>query len=807
MGWSTKAPSGVSWTKGSDTGTIKNNYYNYWGETSFARGKNNTVYVRVVLCAQLYSYEYRLIAPSPEMRARITGWGAGSATDSSVYAAARPAFGATVTVKTLYWTGTAAPNATCSVQISNTSDYSGRATLKAPAYTSKYTVTFNRNGGSGGTASVTAAYGSAMPGITVPTRTGYAFQGYFDSTSGGNRYYNANGTSARTCTLSANTTLYAQWTANSYTVTLDSRGGSGGTETVTATFDAAMPAITVPTRTGYTFGGYYTGTDGTGTQYYSAAGTSANNWGLGEDTTLCALWTANTYTVSFDSMGGSACGSMTATYGSPYGTLPTPERTNYTFTGWFTQAEGGTQVTASTVAAITADQTLYARWTLNAVRITYYGNGAGASGIPAPQDKLIGDTAVISSAVPTRTGYTFLRWNTQPNGSGTDYSGGDTYSTDEPLGLYAQWAAVPTVSEVTAVRCDSTGTTTDTEADTFAVIGFRWATDAAVTGVSYTIRWVNRENAQNAGSTSGTLSGTTGTVEDIVCGAASGGAAAIETAYQYDITITVTDSNGGAGTDTDFVSRAYYVMDFTPGGRGIGLGSPAADGRITTGLPHRADAEERGTRYEQIVNATDAVLLRELDWDGNETLLGSLSAGGEITDGAGNMLSEKAESADTYTKAEVDALILASSCQVGDIFLSTVSTSPAARFGGSWERITGRFLLGTDTTENDPGTYPAGSTGGEAEHTLTADESGQKALTITGGGHSHSVKYRNDLNTATSGSNRRFGPYADASSGSQYSPVGTSSESHTHWVSASDAASAHNNMPPYLAVYVWRRIA
>lgn len=144
---------------------------------------------------------------------------------------------------------------------------------------------------------------------------------------------------------------------------------------------------------------------------------------------------------------------------------------------------------------------------------------------------------------------------------------------------------------------------------------------------------------------------------------------------------------------------------------------------------------------------------------------------------------------------------------IGCIYESTDPTSPAEIFGGSWERITGRFLLGTDTTETDPGIYPAGSTGGEAEHTLTADESGQKALTITGGGHSHSVKYRNDLNTATSGSNRRFGPYADASSGSQYSPVGTSSESHTHWVSASDAASAHNNMPPYLAVYIWKRVA
>ena len=163
-----------------------------------------------------------------------------------------------------------------------------------------------------------------------------------------------------------------------------------------------------------------------------------------------------------------------------------------------------------------------------------------------------------------------------------------------------------------------------------------------------------------------------------------------------------------------------------------------------------------------------------------------------------------------YTEAETDALLALRVARaalldlvypVGAVYMSVNAASPETLFGGEWERIEDTFLLAAG------GTYAPGSTGGEAEHTLTADESGQKALTITGGGHSHSVKYRNDLNTATSGSNRRFGPYADASSGSQYSPVGTSSETHTHSVSASDAASAHNNMPPYLAVYVWKRTA
>ena len=62
--------------------------------------------------------------------------------------------------------------------------------------------------------------------------------------------------SARNCDIAANTTLYANWTANTYTVTFDKQSGTGGSDSVSATYGAAMPAATAPTRTGYTFSGY-----------------------------------------------------------------------------------------------------------------------------------------------------------------------------------------------------------------------------------------------------------------------------------------------------------------------------------------------------------------------------------------------------------------------------------------------------------------------------------------------------------------------------------------------------------------------
>jgi uncharacterized repeat protein (TIGR02543 family) len=84
-----------------------------------------------------------------------------------------------------------------------------------------------------------------------------------------------------------------QWSANTYSVILDQQGGSGGTASVTATYGAAMPAITIPTRANLKFGGYFTGTNGRGTQYYTATGASVRPWDRTSDTTLYALWREN----------------------------------------------------------------------------------------------------------------------------------------------------------------------------------------------------------------------------------------------------------------------------------------------------------------------------------------------------------------------------------------------------------------------------------------------------------------------------------------------------------------------------------
>lgn len=158
----------------------------------------------------------------------------------------------------------------------------------------------------------------------------------------------------------------------------------------------------------------------------------------------------------------------------------------------------------------------------------------------------------------------------------------------------------------------------------------------------------------------------------------------------------------------------------------------------------------------------------------------------------------------------IDALsILDLVYPVGSIYMSVNATDPGTLFGGTWERIQDRFLLAAGST------YAAGGTGGAATVKLTdAQMAHGHSFTqpsVTGGSHNHGIITR--LNTGTSTG------YPIELSGSAKQGVGKHTESdggHTHTVSggavanlsgASSTRTAHNNMPPYLAVYMWERTA
>ena len=247
------------------------------------------------------------------------------------------------------------------------------ATLYAYWTANTYTVTLDDSDATThGTVSVPATYGAAMPNITAPKRTGYTFGGYYtEINGGGSKYYNADGTSAHNWDIASDATLYAYWTANTYTVTLYNQGAIfAGTTSVTATYDAAMPDITVPTEPGYNFNGYYTAANGGGIKYYNANGTSAKNWNIASDATLYAYWTLSTYTVTLDNQGATTAGttSVIAPYAHAMPSITVPTRTGYIFEGYYTAVNGGGtkyyNANGKSVNNwdITSDATLYAYW-------------------------------------------------------------------------------------------------------------------------------------------------------------------------------------------------------------------------------------------------------------------------------------------------------------------------------------------------------------------------------------------------------------------------------------------------------------
>ena len=117
----------------------------------------------------------------------------------------------------------------------------------------EYMITFDRNGGSGGTSSIDVTLNDNMPSVSTPTRTGYTFAGYYTARTGGVQYYDEYGHSVRTFDLGSDTTLYAHWTARSWKVYVQTDGNIDNLTTYTMYYDGSPLTITAADRDGYNF--------------------------------------------------------------------------------------------------------------------------------------------------------------------------------------------------------------------------------------------------------------------------------------------------------------------------------------------------------------------------------------------------------------------------------------------------------------------------------------------------------------------------------------------------------------------------
>ncbi len=313
-----------------------------------------------------------------------------------------------------------------------------------------YQVTYDPQGGNWSvtTRTISLANGDKYPTYVDPTKTGYTFEGWFTAVTGGSEIKGGD-----TATLTSNQTLYAHWTKipdPTYQVTYDPQGGNWSvtTRTIRLSNGDKYPTYADPTKTGYTFEGWYTAVTG-GTQI--AAGTTVS---LTKDITLYAHWTKipdPKYQVTYDPQGGNwsvTTRTISLSNGDKYPTYVDPSKTGYTFEGWFTAVTGGTEIEGGDTATLTSNQTLYAHWTKvpdPMYQVTYNPQGGNWS-VTTRTISLANGDKYPTYADPTKTGYTFEGWYTTVTG-GTQIAAGTTVSLTKDITLYAHWKAVPASQE------------------------------------------------------------------------------------------------------------------------------------------------------------------------------------------------------------------------------------------------------------------------------------------------------------------------------------------------------------------------
>ncbi len=279
-------------------------------------------------------------------------------------------------------------------------------------------------------------------------------------------------------------TLFAKWNARTDIVlTADANGGTipvttgwspaGSTETKTksVTYNQAYGTLPTPTRDGYTFKGWWTGNGisswGDEVKDTTVVTNAANH-------TIYAKWDINNYVLTADANGGTipttdgwtgtgATATKSVTFGESYGALPTPVLEGYSFLGWFTEKDGGTEVNHQNKMSA-ADVTIYAHWEINGYTLTFEGNGTLIDGECADIEFETGETCKkvvtklyneVYGDLPnvTRTGYLFRGWNTQADGNGDTVTKDDIMPANN-VTVYAVWE----IKKVTVVIRNLSGT-------------------------------------------------------------------------------------------------------------------------------------------------------------------------------------------------------------------------------------------------------------------------------------------------------------------------------------------------------------
>lgn len=553
------------------------------------------------------------------------------------------------------------------------------------------------------------------------------------------------------------------------------------------------------------------------------------------------------YTVSYNANGGSgAPAAQTKWYGKSL-TLSTtkPTRTGYSFQGWATSASGSVAYASGASYTGNAALTLYAVWKANTYAVKY--NANGGTGAPGNQTKTYGVALTLSSTKPTRVNYNFLGWATSASAKTAEYSAGGKYTANRATTLYAVWSLAytkPRISNVSVHRYD-TAAAAVSEEGTSVRATFNWACDKTISSIKIGWRLAGTTDAYT--TTTVSASGTSGSVSKVIS------SPAFDLEKSYEIQISVADANNTPSVVLSTISSMAFPIDVRAQGRGLAFGT-VADTNNT--VKNAFDLRQIGNKYCFQPSAFDGekgytllatIVLTQLNVNAPITFVitkrGSICpmtvharfASSSSTldpdlasivyegDNFGVFMVKMAESTwnlyvdntsgwsnpclqDWYTSqsnasrftisfpseqvaslpgtyyratpAKMQSLV-DFIYPVGSVYISWSHVNPGTLFGGTWVRIENTFLWGCD--ENGG----IGTTGGEKTHTLTTAEMPSHTHGAVYSGNATGTKNLPWLSTGVLGTGDKLA----------YSTIATG------------GGSAHNNMPPYVQVSIWRRTA
>ncbi len=352
---------------------------------------------------------------------------------------------------------------TTGIPVGSTGDKTFKAIWSDPI---EYTISYHNVDGITGTNTNPVKYtvNSETINLSFLSKPGYSFT-HWSSDSNGNITCNSIPKGS-----TGNKNLYANWTPVSYKLSYDLNASSDtvtpasitGTEFTCETTEAIL-VDTIPMRTGYTFGGWYSNAAGTGNEIENDADLKALATSGTESTIiLYAKWLGSNYTINYDLNAGSDAVSPSSITATTFNysdasialTSTTPTRAGYTFGGWYSDSSCTGSAIANTATAIKGltyvdkATTVYAKWTPITYKINYDLNAGSdivtPESITATTFNYSDASIALTTTTPTRTGYAFGGWYSNAAGTGSKIETataikGLSYNSSNETTVYAKW--------------------------------------------------------------------------------------------------------------------------------------------------------------------------------------------------------------------------------------------------------------------------------------------------------------------------------------------------------------------------------